>query len=687
MQPILALDSITDLMPVGGLVAAGAIVLVCLGVFGCVIYRDVPQFSFQRVWALATVCYRESIRRRVLWITPIAMIGIILISQLSQAVDPPDAIRQTIKYSLFASGLLVVLMAVIVSCTSLPKDIDTKVIFTVVTKPTTRFELVLGKIVGFARTTFMLLLVMGVFTWAYLHVQQFNWQRAVEAQLNTDEVSKNPAVKASLEYYRSHGLLETRVLERVKQVSQYAELPALDAKEFKLSTWQVALGAVDTTGFAVPEQTVPAGSDGKITIVIRPHVVGAMPVPFLSTDDTAINSRFFGKPLAILSIVAPDETDLVSNLGINGGKPVELHLDGSPVEVPIAANAIESLGKAKRFYVQVSPANSNYQLAMTRDAIKIALPAIASDGQSLQLTDIPLTADFVGGMPGVWFKGKSGNYGQQLRSPADATEEAAADHSIGVYEFADAREPAAGTVALELRFGLERSSDDSADASSSAVELQVRNGTSGEISPVYRVDIENNRPAFVDNIDHRFVKGGKFQVIVRSVSSGVVMNTNPSSLSVVLGRNPFALNLTVGMFCQWMLGVLAVTVGTFTSTFLSWPIAIVLSFLLLLGRWIVSELADSLSAGLGAQVATGINFKDPSAAKTVQVSVDAVAWLLRTMANYLPAIDSFGVGGFVERGLTVPWTDVGTAGLVLLVFGLPLLSLAYLILRNKEVAP
>ena len=53
---------------------AAAIVLIGLVGFGM---ADVGRFAFQRVWAISGVCFAESIRRRVLWITPLAILGVI----------------------------------------------------------------------------------------------------------------------------------------------------------------------------------------------------------------------------------------------------------------------------------------------------------------------------------------------------------------------------------------------------------------------------------------------------------------------------------------------------------------------------------------------------------------------------------------------------------------------------------
>ena len=129
-----------QILPIVGLLIVVAGMVIGLG--------DLRRFRWRRVSAIANVCFAESIRRRILWITPLAILGVIAVSQLTHPADEQDAIRQTTRFCLFASGLIVIIAAVLLSATNLPKEIENRVIFTVVTKPTTRLEIVLGKVLG-----------------------------------------------------------------------------------------------------------------------------------------------------------------------------------------------------------------------------------------------------------------------------------------------------------------------------------------------------------------------------------------------------------------------------------------------------------------------------------------------------------------------------------------------------------
>src|SRR5215218_5767570 len=149
-------------------------------------YGDLLRLSFRRIWAISGVCFDESIRRRVLWITPLAIIGVIIVSTLQRPIDEQDAIRQTTKFCLFATGFLVAITTIILACTNLPREIDNRVIYTVVTKPTTRLEIVLGKVIGFARVSLAILIIMGLFTYGYLLVRSFSMQRYLSARIAAD---------------------------------------------------------------------------------------------------------------------------------------------------------------------------------------------------------------------------------------------------------------------------------------------------------------------------------------------------------------------------------------------------------------------------------------------------------------------------------------------------------------------
>ena len=87
-------------------------------------------------------------------------VGAVIVTQLQKPIDAQDAVRQTVKFCLFATGLVVTVTAIILASTNLPKEIENRVIYTIVTKPTTRLEIVVGKVLGFARVSAAILLII-----------------------------------------------------------------------------------------------------------------------------------------------------------------------------------------------------------------------------------------------------------------------------------------------------------------------------------------------------------------------------------------------------------------------------------------------------------------------------------------------------------------------------------------------
>ena len=45
--------------------------------------------------------------KKMIFIAPLAILGIIIVSQLQRPLDEADAVRQTIKIALFATGLII----------------------------------------------------------------------------------------------------------------------------------------------------------------------------------------------------------------------------------------------------------------------------------------------------------------------------------------------------------------------------------------------------------------------------------------------------------------------------------------------------------------------------------------------------------------------------------------------------
>ena len=128
---------------------------------------DAARISPRRVWALAWLAVKESIRRRVVVVFAIFIMVLLFAGWF---LDPasPDPGRLYMSFVLTATSYLVLLLALFLSAFSLPADIRSKTLHTVVTKPVRPSEIILGRMLGFTIIGTGLLVVMALLSYAFV---------------------------------------------------------------------------------------------------------------------------------------------------------------------------------------------------------------------------------------------------------------------------------------------------------------------------------------------------------------------------------------------------------------------------------------------------------------------------------------------------------------------------------------
>src|SRR3954471_14015728 len=111
-------------------------------------FRELFRTSLRRVWAIARLSVKESIRRRVI-IAPILYIVILLFSSWFVPTGVQQPGKLFFSYVLGWTTLLILLISLLLSAFSLPNDFKSKTIYTIVTKPVRSGDIVFGRILGF----------------------------------------------------------------------------------------------------------------------------------------------------------------------------------------------------------------------------------------------------------------------------------------------------------------------------------------------------------------------------------------------------------------------------------------------------------------------------------------------------------------------------------------------------------
>jgi hypothetical protein len=674
---------------------------------GLVVYgfRDLLRFSIKRAWAISSVCFDESIRRRVLWITPLAILGVILVSQFQRPTDEQDVIRQTIKFSLFAAGLLVTITGVILACTNLPKEIETRVIYTIVTKPITRLEIVAGKVIGFAKVSLAILLIMGIFTLGYLHLRAWRLTREISQRLDAGAI--DPISRPTYEYWAQQGLLSTRTFGESGDFQIFAREPsANDTKR-----WFFGSGENDfvVPFYVTPEDLIPAGisgaKPGDAGLLIRVQLgyeqikpeapkpmAGSLPLGVAAPSTQPVGSAPVQGAVS-LSILDQDLNVILDLSQAHNNQSVLLKdpTGNTAALALVEPQLIPTLLQSPMFYVCVTGLGSNIVYSANvehnsnplKNPVCLIVPADSPTHARLigPLNDRTSAAEYRPALP--TFRGRVNNAVEELRGGAPNAA------PIAIMKFRHVPIVTNNdSVAFELLTTIERSGDES-EADATQVQIVAENKKTGQRSDPIFIYPENNRTSYF-NLPAKIVQDGDFDLYIRSLTTNHYVGLNKQSLRVITSQESFNFNLIKSLAILWMLSILVVIVAIFCSTFLSWPIAVVLTLVILLGHWGVSQLGDALQPGIGNQVATdifGASTNAASQAKVVSASVDALAKILNRVGKVLPDISQFSAIEDIDRGIAIPWGHLWDPLVVLFCFGLPMVVVSYVFLRNKEVAP
>jgi ABC-type transport system involved in multi-copper enzyme maturation permease subunit len=684
LHPILAWSTESTVWLVAAVIVVGG-----LAVFGL---DDVRRASLYRIWAISSVCFAESIRRRVLWVIPLAVIGVLAVSLLQHSLDPQEAIRQTIKFCLFATSLIITLTALILAATNLPREIENRVIFTIVTKPTTRLEIVLGKVLGFIRVSALIMVIMGVFTFIYLGIQN----RVLTAQINERlKTETDPGTRSSLEGYQQAGLLSTKSLASSDDYQIYEHSPNANGVQwltggfgysvvvpFDLNDQDKAL--LETAASDPQRQQVLAIN----TMKLKRPTPNAEDQKWITSRNLAVESHALGPalpgedlvpmpvPALTIRVLDPGLAVIEKETDINGGKmAMKAGIDTKSVDpytIPayLSPEVDRKLIQTGKFFLQVVPETNSIEYEITQTPTVLLM--IDASGQSHIIK--------AAGPPR--FVSMANRYGMKIVGRSDGT------GSVAVFRFEHADTPSDlnNNVVFRFRGGIERSGDFDASKAFSELAINVINRDTGEDSGPIKFHPETNRDTPI-TVPGKFVKGGNFDVHVRGMDEGQLIGMTRSGIQLISAEHSFAINLLASMIILWLMSVLVVVIAIFCSTFLSWPIAIVLTLLILLGHWGVEQLSDTLAPGVGRQIAGDLGMQDATQLTLFSSSVDALAKILTTVAAFLPDLSKFPVMEDITRGVAIRPAQIAQSLAVLVCYGLPLVVISYIILKNKEVAP
>jgi ABC-type transport system involved in multi-copper enzyme maturation permease subunit len=142
-------------------------------------FSSMTRLRFRRVFAIAKLSFKEAVRRRVLYAFALLLL-VFLFGTWFVRTKSEDQVRTYVKLVNFAMAVLLLFAAVILSAFSIPSDMRQQTIHTITTKPVERFEIVLGRFLGFTALMTVVLAVMSSLCLLYV-LREINPEAARES--------------------------------------------------------------------------------------------------------------------------------------------------------------------------------------------------------------------------------------------------------------------------------------------------------------------------------------------------------------------------------------------------------------------------------------------------------------------------------------------------------------------------
>jgi hypothetical protein len=129
---------------------------------------NLSRMRARRIFALAKLSFKEAIRRRVLWVFSLLLLVFLFASWFIDTTKTEDQLRNYVTVVYMVMTILLLVTTGILASFSIPADLRNQTIHTIVTKPVERFEIILGRFLGYSFLMTLVLAVMTLFSLVYV---------------------------------------------------------------------------------------------------------------------------------------------------------------------------------------------------------------------------------------------------------------------------------------------------------------------------------------------------------------------------------------------------------------------------------------------------------------------------------------------------------------------------------------
>ena len=140
--------------------------------------------SFRRIGAIARTTFIEMARLRVFYVLVLFALVLFLSSSFLARISFQQELQVTKDIALGAVNFFLSLLAIVATAQLLPRDIEDRVIYSVLAKPVARFEYILGKFFGVISLLTISVFAMSLLCIAIIHLRELSAMRETIAQFS-----------------------------------------------------------------------------------------------------------------------------------------------------------------------------------------------------------------------------------------------------------------------------------------------------------------------------------------------------------------------------------------------------------------------------------------------------------------------------------------------------------------------
>ena len=670
-----------DLTPLGTLFLIQVAVQVSMTFMGYVVLLrillliglEIIRVRPRRLYAMGSFSWIESFRKmRIPW--AVLAIFVVILAFTHWFLQPPDDLRQAELSRMYVGTLmlltsfLLTVMVAVLTPISLPNDIRFQTIYTVVTKPVSRLEVVWGRMLGFMGVVTVLLLALGGMSLIYFDRNVWGRVDDLETALtearDADQESKADLIDAQLQQLR------TRLSAR---------LPVEGSLTFLDSLGEPRIKGIDVGQELEIRSFVEGGTQARAAWLFGP----TLPPPFerLGYGDPSNPYPPIARPIPLnLLLKSGSIEDLANQIydlafekadletqrrGAQGGDVGSITNRIARLDEQIADLAGRREGLAKQYLDLRDRADAASDPAEAR--------ALRDQAAALRSDDVPVQMTF------TVYRTTKGRIG----------------------------EPVYGSIRVVHPFSDESPMFPDAPAPTPLLRDPLAGEFGGGMNPLLEklvhTDTFDIREYYTNSwsFPAAMLVGsrGYLTLEVQCLSPTQYLGMAEGDLFIVADQGSFTVNFMKGLLGIWLQAMVLTAIGVWAGTFLSWPVALLITVFFFVAGQLFFPVLDQLAAG---QLVGGGPFEsmirmlshenqmselDATLGVILARSLDAIVVPIMALLIYVvPNFSNLDLSNLVADGFAIPWALLAQFALLALGYALPFSIAGYFILKNREVA-